>query len=43
MKNFRNLSALILSAAASLTLLAGCGAAPVEDTCLLYTSDAADD
>ena len=32
MKNFRNLSALILSAAASLTLLAGCGAAPVEDT-----------
>ena len=32
MKNFRKLSALILSALASFTLLVGCGAAPVEDT-----------
>ena len=32
MKNFRKLSALILSALASFTLLVGCGTAPVEDT-----------
>lgn len=32
MKKFRKLSALILSALASFTLLVGCGAAPVEDT-----------
>ena len=32
MKNFRKLSALILSALASFTLLVGCSAAPVEDT-----------
>ena len=31
MKNFRKLSALILSALASFTLLVGCGAAPVSD------------
>ena len=32
MKNFRKLSAMILSALASFTLLVGCGAAPVENT-----------
>ena len=31
MKNFRKLSALILSALASFTLMVGCGAAPVEN------------